>query len=126
MENTVFACAMLFFVGVCSTVFVGNTAVFACNLTAIGAPDRLRYNDLVKRLQSAIHSRKELADGYEFSLNGSATSLAEVGEWIAMERLCCPFLTLQLSASGSQTDWSLVLSGPEGVKPLLQAEFPVS
>lgn len=43
---------------------------------------------------------------------------------MAMERLCCPFLTLQLSAAGSEADWLLKLTGPDGVKPLLQAEFP--
>jgi hypothetical protein len=44
--------------------------------------------------------RPELPTGYAFKLDGKAISLAEVAEWISMERLCCPFLTLQLSASG--------------------------
>lgn len=43
---------------------------------------------------------------------------------IGMERRCCPFLTLQLSASGNDAYWLLTLTGPEGVKPLLRAEFP--
>jgi hypothetical protein len=41
-----------------------------------------------------------------------------------MERLCCPFLTLQIAASGDRADWLLTLTGPEGVKPLIRAEFP--
>jgi hypothetical protein len=40
-----------------------------------------------------------------------------------MERLCCPFLTFQLEASGSQIDWTLKLTGPRGVKQLLRFEF---
>jgi hypothetical protein len=53
-------------------------------------------------------------------------SLTELAEWMTMERLCCPFLTLQISASGNQPDWLLTLTGPEGTKPLLDAEFPAS
>jgi hypothetical protein len=48
-----------------------------------------------------------LPDGYTFKLDSKAISLPEVSEWISMERLCCPFLTLQLSASADQADWSL-------------------
>jgi hypothetical protein len=61
---------------------------------------RPRYNDLVKRLRSATRDRRELPDGYAFKLDSKAVSVPEVAEWISMERLCCPFLTLQLSASG--------------------------
>jgi hypothetical protein len=98
--------------------------VFACNLKAISATERPRYNDLMKRLRSATRDRSELPDGYTFKLDSKAITLPEVAEWISMERLCCPFLTLQISASGDQTDWLLKLTGPKGVKPLLQAEFP--
>jgi hypothetical protein len=96
----------------------------ACNLRAISAAERPHYHELMNRLRSAVRDRNELADGYAFKLNSKAISLPDVAEWIAMERLCCPFLTLQLSASGDQADWLLNLTGPEGVKLLLQAEFP--
>jgi hypothetical protein len=62
--------------------------------------------------------RSELPDGYAFKLDSKTISLPEVAEWISMERLCCPFLTLQLSASGDQVDWLLKLTGPKGAKPL--------
>jgi hypothetical protein len=102
----------------------GNSSVFACNLKAIGAAERPRYNDLMSRLRTAIRNRTELPDGFEFRLNGNTLSLSDIAEWMRMERLCCPFLTLQLSVSGHQTDWWLKLTGSEGVKPLLRAEFP--
>jgi len=59
---------------------------------------------LTKRLRSAALDRSELANGYTFKLDGKAISLPEVAEWIGMERLCCPFLSFQLSASGDQMD----------------------
>ena len=66
----------------------------------------------------------ETSDGFVFKLDSKAVTLPEIAEWITMERLCCPFLTLQLWASGNQPDWMLALTGPEGVKPLITAEFP--
>lgn len=97
--------------------------VFACNLKAISAAERPRYNDLAKRIRAAIRDRSEIANGYAFKLDSKTVTLPEAAEWVGMERLCCPFLILQLSASGSQTNWVLTLTGPEGVKPLIAAAF---
>lgn len=43
-----------------------------------------------------------------------------------MERLCCPFLNFQLEVNGKHKDWWLSLTGPEGVKDFLDAEFALS
>src|SRR3954452_18464568 len=104
---------------------MSNPAKLACDLSAIGAADRPRYSDLVKRVRAAIRERAEISDGYVFKLDSQAIGLLELAEWISMERLCCPFLTLQLSASGNQKHWGLTLTGPEGVKPLIETEFVV-
>jgi hypothetical protein len=110
--------------GVCTAAQNDVSPVLACNLKAIRAAERPRYNDLMKRIRGAIRGRKELPDGYAFELDAKVIRLPEVAEWISMERLCCPFLTLQLSASGSHPQWRLRLTGPAGVKALLEAEFP--
>lgn len=65
-----------------------------------------------------------MADGYAFTLDSTVISLLEVAEWMNLERLCCPFFNLELSATGSQRNWRLALTGPAGVKELLDAEFP--
>ena len=117
-------CASLVFVGVHVAAQEGTPVVLACNLKAIAATERPRYNDLMKRLRAAVRYRNGLKDGYIYRLEGKAVTLPEVAEWMKMERLCCPFLTLQLSASGNQADWILTLTGPAGVKALLDAEFP--
>ena len=39
-----------------------------------------------------------------------------------MERRC-PFLTIAISTLGTEPDWRLTLTGPEGVKALIEAEF---
>jgi hypothetical protein len=103
----------------------GGRDVIACNLKAIGSSERPRYNDLTKRLRTAVRNRKELSNGYAYQLEQKTITLPEVAEWMSLERLCCPFLRFELSATGQQTNWLLTLSGPVGVKALLQAEFPV-
>jgi hypothetical protein len=117
-------CASLFCLAVCAAARDDGSPVIACNLKAISAADRPRYNDLTKRLRGTVRDRNEVPDGYLFKLDSKGITLPEVAAWISLERLCCPFLTFQLSTSGNQADWLLKLTGPTGVKPLLEAEFP--
>jgi len=125
MTTATALCAFLLCVSMCAAATEkGAAPVFACNLKAISAAERPRYNDLVKRIRAAIRDRSEVSNGYVFKMDGKAVTLPEAAEWISMERLCCPFLTLQLSASGNQTDWLLTLTGPIGVKQLITIEFP--
>ena len=116
--------ASLTCVCVCAAAQTGTLTVLACNLKAISAAERPRYSELVKRVREAVRDRTEMSDGYVFTLDSKKITLPEAAEWIGMERLCCPFLTLQLSAAANQAHWILTLTGPEGVKALLDAEFP--
>jgi hypothetical protein len=100
------------------------TSLFACNLTAISAAERPRYNQLIKQIREAIQGRIELSDGYRFRLDSKVVTLSETAEWISMERMCCPFLTFQLGASGDQPDWTLTITGQTGVNSLLDDVFP--
>jgi len=115
---------LAFCVGICTSAKGGEFRLIACNLKAIDAADRPRYQDLMKRLRAAVQARREISGGFAFTLNGKALDLLQVAEWISMERRCCPFLMFQLSVSGDKADWHLKLTGPEGVKSLLEAEFP--
>lgn len=118
-------CVTLLCAGLCAAAQDAATPVVACNLKAISSHERPRYNDLMQRLRASVRNRREVRAGYSFNLNGNTIGLLEVVEWITIERRCCPFLTFQLSASGRRPDWVLKLTGPEGVKALLETEFPV-
>jgi hypothetical protein len=98
--------------------------VVACNLKAISAADRPHYEQLMRRIHASIRERNELRDGYSYKVDGKSVSLKDAAEWIGLERLCCPFFTFELSVTASQTDWTLKLTGPAGVKELLAAELP--
>jgi hypothetical protein len=79
----------------------------------------------VGKVRAAIQERKEAPSGYVYTMDAATVSIDEAEEWGRMERCCCPFLTLRLTPSDTPQSWTLDLSGPEGVKPLLNAEFPV-
>lgn len=96
----------------------------ACNLKAIPAAERPHYNDLMKRLRTAARERRQIPHGYVFRLDGQTIGLKEVGEWMSMERLCCPFFSFQLSAAARDEHWLLSLTGPRGVEALIEQEFP--
>jgi hypothetical protein len=119
--STLCLCAVM-----CATAQEAKPPVLACNLKAISATERPRYNELMKRLRAAVRERSEFPDGCDFRLDGNAITLPEVADWISLEKLCCPFLNFQLSASGSQINFVLKLTGPTGVKALLQEEFPAT
>jgi hypothetical protein len=95
----------------------------ACNMAAFAADERRRYAALRARITDAIEDVVELTDGYRARL-GTAVTIAEAREWIALEQRCCPFLTLGLQDDRG-TLW-LALTGPAGVKAVLAAEFGFS
>jgi len=110
----------------CVRVFAvqeGTASPVACNINAISANERPRYNKLMKRLRASVQGRSTLDNGYAYTLDAKAIALPEVAEWMSMERRCCPFLTVQVSTAGGQADWRLTLTGPEGTKALLEMEF---
>ncbi len=102
---------------------INKPQVIACNMAAISSAQRPRYDDLVKRLRGSIQGRREIADGYTFRLDPNRISMAELGEWIALERLCCSFLTFNVEVK-SDGATQLSMRGPEGTKAVLAEDFP--
>jgi hypothetical protein len=74
-------------------------------------------------LISLHRATRELADGYEFELPADAATVQAVAEWAVMEKLCCPFLQIDLRLEADQGPLWLRPSGKEGVKPFIRAEF---
>jgi hypothetical protein len=116
--------ALLCFSLACVGVFSAtDSPSLACNLKAISASERPRYNGLIKQLRNALQDRSELSDGYSYKLDPKKITLPELAEWITMERLCCPFLAFQIDVKGNG-DSHLTLRGPAGAKAILSEEFP--
>jgi hypothetical protein len=99
---------------------------FYCNVKAFTEEERVQYNELTAKLKIARTGTRELPDGYSFELDPKQVSLAEVAEWVADERKCCPFFTFEISVAGETGSLTLSLKGREGVKPFIRVEFHVT
>lgn len=97
-----------------------ESGVFACNLHAIADQDRPRYHSLVRQLKGAVAGCSETLQGYRFEVDGAKMTVEELEEWIRSERLCCPFLNLNVSSIGSNRNSLLEVGGASGVKELIR------
>jgi hypothetical protein len=97
-----------------------NEVPIACDLTAIPAEQREQHQATAEQIFGAVRETRELPNGYAFRLEPDMWLKA--AEFIANERLCCPFFsfTLELEPGGGPL-W-LKLAGGEGVKQFIQAE----
>jgi hypothetical protein len=95
--------------------------VLACNMNALTKEQRTRHDAVTKRLLQHA-TRKELADGYVFTIDRGHLSVAELAEWVADESRCCPAIDfhVDLPAFGALT---LHLDGGADVKEFIAAEL---
>jgi hypothetical protein len=98
-------------------------STFYCNRLALSPEQLHRKLDLGKTLLSLRRSTRELDDGYEFELPPDSAAVQQAAEWAAMEKLCCPFLKIDLRLDPGEGPFWLVLSGKEGVKQFIRADF---
>ncbi|MBL8231984.1 MAG: hypothetical protein JNL98_26045 [Bryobacterales bacterium] len=98
----------------------------ACHPEAIAAADRPRYRILMAKVKAAIAERSAAGAEYLFKLDREAVTFEEATEWMTLERLCCPFLAMRLTAPSGQSHWLLTLTGPDGVKEVIDAALPVT
>lgn len=102
-----------------------NETPFACNMKAMSAEQRQRYDLLIGQLQMTKQEIKELPNGYAFRLPSEALTVKDAAEWIMYERLCCPFFDFGLEVERNGGAMWLRLTGREGVKPFIRSEFGI-
>ncbi len=91
----------------------------ACRLDALTPEERERRATLAQELISQARSVKELSDGYEFQLPGTASLAHQALDWLLLERRCCEFFRLELELEPKQGPLWLRLRGGSGVKEFL-------
>jgi hypothetical protein len=102
-----------------------NEPPFACNMKAMNAEQRQRYDLLTKQLQVTKQEIKELPNGYAFRLPSETSTVKDAAEWITYERLCCPFFDFGIEVERNGGAVWLRLTGREGVKPFIRSEFGI-
>jgi len=93
----------------------------ACDMTALSPGERARYDVLRRHALDAIEEVKTTATGFRLRLRRDAVH-PDIAEWMALERRCCPFLTLHLEFKNDATTW-IDIGGSVVIKAFLADEF---
>jgi hypothetical protein len=97
-----------------------------CNIKALTPTVRAHHKQLTDKLTAMRKEVVEMEKGYEFQYSPSDVSLAELSQWVAMESKCCPFFDFHIDLEREGNLLCLRLTGEEGIKPFILAEFQVS
>lgn len=93
----------------------------ACDMTAIPQDQRQLHIDASKELFSRIQEFRELENGYEFRFTSDV--IVELAQFIALEKLCCPFLNFFVEVEEESGPVWLRLTGRDGVKAFIREEI---
>ncbi len=97
---------------------------FACDRAALTAPARKRhFDELSPTLRARKKGVRELRDGFEFEFPSDTATFQLVSEWVAGERLCCPFFDIDVHVEREHGSLWLRLTGREGVKQFIKADL---
>jgi hypothetical protein len=96
---------------------------FACEMSAIAPENRGAHLATIETLFRRVEEIRELPAGYAFRLPNEAEILVIAAQFIALERLCCPFFGFGLEIEREGGAAWLSLTGREGVKPFIIAEI---
>ena len=97
----------------------------ACNMLALDAEGRKRHKAVSEQMRAAVKEVQDLRDGYAFRFPAEQSTILLVSEFIARERLCCPFFRFELIAEQEDGPLWLRLRGREGVKEFIKTELGV-
>ncbi len=98
---------------------------FYCNIKALNSAERARQKQLSEKLTAARKQIVETEKGYEFQFSPTDVSLAELAEWVSAESKCCPFFDFHIDLEEEGRLLCLRLTGEEGIKAFIRAEFGV-
>jgi hypothetical protein len=104
---------------------VVTASKFYCNIKALTPEERAHHTQLTEKLLGARKEILETAKGYEFQFSPKTVSLAEMADWVGAESKCCPFFDFHIDLEGEGSLLCLRLTGEEGVKAFIRAEFQV-
>lgn len=98
---------------------------FYCNIKALTPEERAHHKQLSEKLMAARKAIVETDKGYEFQFGPQEVTLAELADWVVAESKCCPFFDFHIDLENEGKLICLRLTGEEGVKQFIRAEFRV-
>jgi hypothetical protein len=101
-----------------------HVSPFACNAAALSPEARKRhFDEVAPALLKLKKSTRELPDGYEFEFPANKEAYQLLTEWVFQERLCCPFLDINVRFDREGGPLWLRLTGRPGTKEFIKDEF---
>ena len=101
-----------------------HVSPLACNAFALSPEARRRhFEEVGPALLKLKKSTRELPDGYEFELPADKATWQLLTEWVIDERLCCPFLDIELRLGREGGPLWLRLTGRSGTKEFIKEDF---
>ena len=97
----------------------------ACNWAALTAEQQERQRVLLGQLRADVKEVRELDDGYAFGHTPDGAVLLAIAEFVANERLCCPFFEFGLTVEREGGPVWLRITGEGEAKRVLEAEIGV-
>ena len=94
---------------------------FACDMRAMTKAERAVHQRLGRSLRESVEEQRELPNGYAFRMPPG--SLVNTAKWVSLERKCCPFFTFGLEVTRDGGPLWLRITGSEGIKEFIRAEF---
>jgi hypothetical protein len=98
---------------------------FQCNPGALSSSERAHHKHMTDKLIAGRNAIVETPTGYEFQFSPSTITLAELAEWAAVERKCCPFFDFHIDLEKGGSLLCLRLTGAEGINQIIRGEFQV-
>ena len=98
---------------------------FYCNVKALTPEERAHHKQLGDKLMTARKETVEMEKGYEFQFSPKDVTLAELADWVVNESKCCPFFDFHIDLENEGKLVCLRLTGEEGIKQFIRAEFRV-
>ena len=95
----------------------------ACDLSAIDDEQREEHQFKTRQLFEATLETQELANGFAFPLPLESSMIVKAAEFIAVERLCCPFFNFVLELEPDGGPLWLRITGSTEAKQILAAEL---
>lgn len=93
----------------------------ACDMSAIPPAERKHHRQVTRRVVTAATDLHDVPDGLTLELPGN--EYRAVTEFIAYERLCCPFLRFNLDVEPGRSPMRLRIDGPPGTGAFLRMEL---
>ena len=100
-----------------------HVSPLGCNAFALSQEARKHhFEDVGPALLKLKKTTRELPDGYEFEFPADKATWQLLTEWVIDERLCCPFLDIELRFSREGGPLWLQLTGRPGTKEFIKED----